>query len=65
MRKIYCDCCGIPVRDTERLFSLEIKRGQDKEIAFEDMCEDCYSNIMHVIHNAQIWMLDKKVGGCM
>lgn len=56
MRKIYCDCCKREIRGTEQLFSIEIKKGQDLEILLEDMCDDCYENIRHVIDNAQLWI---------
>ena len=58
MRKIYCDCCQREIKNVEQMFSMEIKKGQDKEIVFEDMCIDCYSSIRVVINNAQFWMLN-------
>lgn len=60
MRKIYCDCCRREIRDTAPLFSMEIKRGQDKEIVIEDMCDDCYAKIKHVVDHAQLWILSDK-----
>lgn len=60
MRKIYCDCCRREVRGTEQLFSMEIKRGSDKEIVIEDMCDYCYEKVKNVVNNAQMWMLSNK-----
>ena len=54
MRIIYCDCCRRKIRETEQLFSLEIRKRQDKEIVLNDMCSDCYKRIKDVIDNAEL-----------
>ena len=59
MRRFYCDCCNREILEKEQMFSMEIRKGQDKEIVFEDMCRDCHEDIKRVINNAQLWMLNK------
>lgn len=52
MRRIYCDCCKREIMDTEPIYNMEIKQGQDKEIVLEDMCIDCFQDIERIIDNA-------------
>ena len=49
MRRFYCDCCNREILDKEQFFSMEIRKGQDKEVEFEDMCFDCYEDIKRTI----------------
>ena len=55
MKKTYCDCCKREVLNTKQLFSVEIKRGQDKDISLEDVCIDCYETIKNVIEKLEYW----------
>ena len=57
VRKVYCDCCGRAIQSAEPLFSMEISRGQDKEIILEDMCIDCYERIKYIVDNARSWRM--------
>lgn len=42
MRVVYCDCCKGKIGTYEKIYSLEIKRGNDNEFMLEDVCEDCF-----------------------
>lgn len=55
MRVIYCDCCKAKISETEQKYSVEIKKGNDKEHILDDVCEDCYDRIKSIIDNAAKW----------
>lgn len=55
MKITYCDCCKREIYEEEQLFSMEIKKRQDKEIVLEDMCADCYERIKYIVDNADSW----------
>ena len=55
MKVIYCDCCKRKISDAEKVFSIEIKCGNDKEYILDDVCEDCYDRFRNIIDNAEKW----------
>ena len=55
MKVTYCDCCGVKLSEVEQRYSIEIKKGGDKEHILDDVCEDCYSRIKSIIDNARKW----------
>ena len=55
MKVIYCDCCKRKISDAEKVYSLEIKCGNDKEHILDDVCEDCYDRFKNIIDNAEKW----------
>lgn len=55
MKVLYCDCCKRKISDIEKVYSIEIKCGNDIEHILNDICEDCYSRIKGIIDNAEKW----------
>ena len=55
MKVIYCDCCKRKISDAEKVYSIEIKCGYDKEHILDDVCEDCYDRFKNIIDNAEKW----------
>lgn len=55
MRVAYCDCCKAKIGTYEKIYSLEIKQGNDKEIVLDDVCEDCFDRFKSIIDNAERW----------
>ena len=49
MKVIYCDCCKRKIGEMEVKFSIEIKRGNDKEHILDDVCSDCYNRIKTIM----------------
>ena len=60
MKILYCDCCKRKIYETERKYSIEIKRGNDKEHILDDVCEDCYDRFRNIIDNAEKWNKQSK-----
>lgn len=58
MIKIYCDCCKREINDAEPKYSIEIKKGNDKEIILNDVCDDCFERFNIVIENAEKWRIN-------
>lgn len=55
MKVIYCDCCKRKISDAEKVYSIEIKCGNDMEYILDDVCEDCYDRFRNIINNAEKW----------
>lgn len=55
MKVIYCDCCKRKISDAEKVYSIEIKCGNDKEHILDDVCENCYDRFRNIIDNAEKW----------
>ena len=51
--KIYCDCCKRKINDAESRYSIEIKKGNDREIILNDVCDDCFERFNSIIENAE------------
>ena len=60
MKVIYCDCCKRKISDTEKVYSIEIKCGNDKEHILDDVCEDCYDRFRNIMDNAEKWNKQSK-----
>ena len=55
LKVIYCDCCKRKISDAEKVYSIEIKCGNDKEHILDDVCENCYDRFRNIIDNAEKW----------
>lgn len=55
MRVAYCDCCKGKIGTYEKIYSLQIKHGNDDEFILEDVCEDCFDRFKGIIENAEKW----------
>lgn len=53
--KIYCDCCKRKINDVEPKYSIEIKKGNDKEIILNYVCDNCFGRFNSIIENAEKW----------
>lgn len=58
MIKIYCDCCKRKINDAESRYSIEIKKGNDREIILNDVCDDCFERFNCIIENAEKWRIN-------
>ena len=55
MRVAYCDCCKTKIGTYEKIYSLEIRCGNDKEFVLDDVCKDCFDRFKGIIENAEQW----------
>lgn len=53
-----CECCKREISDVEQLFHMEISQGGSMEHIL-DMCEDCYTQVLNIIDNAEQWRLKR------
>ena len=58
MIKIYCDCCKRKINDVEPKYSIEIKKENDVEIMWDDVCDDCFERFNSIIENAEKWKIN-------
>lgn len=61
MRVAYCDCCKRKIGIYEKIYSLEIKRGNDSEFILDDVCEDCFDRFKGIINNAERWRKEQSL----
>jgi hypothetical protein len=50
-----CEYCKRKIGSVEPLYSIDISRGNDLEIKFKSVCQDCYARLLNIIDNAEKW----------